>query len=287
MTSNSIRVDETDASILEAISRAASDSGIEWFVCGASARVFVCEDVYGMRPGRATGDLDLGACVDTMVEYDNLCSLLCDKYGFEPCPEAQRLKHTSSGSIIDVLPFGAFTGQTKTYSWGDEDRFEISVLGFEEALHSSLILTINDTFDVRVASYAEQFGLKLIAWDERRHARQEYEDSRDLAYFLRHAHEWYGLEFLHDEFSSELEEFDYEIEYAAAFALGRDLERTFNEISLNRVITILTVSIEDPESPLVREVSRELPYRDPEERVFKLITIVLQGIHHDITTSRS
>lgn len=281
MRSDSIRVDEIEASILEAVSIAASESGIEWFVCGASARVFVCENLAGMRPWRATGDLDFGAYVDTMVEYEKLCSLLCDKYGFEPCSEVQRLKHTSSGSLIDVVPFGAFTGPTKTYRWGDEDSFEMSVLGFEEALRSSLVLTVNGTFEVRVASYAEQFGLKLIAWDERRHARREYEDSRDLAYFLRQAEEWYGLEFLHDEFPSELEEFDYEMEDAAAFALGCDLARTFNEGSLRRIITILKASLEDPESPLVREISQELPCRDPEERAIRLITIVNQGVHHD------
>jgi len=216
-----------------------------------------------------------------MGDYEELCTLLCEKYDFESCPEAQRLKHRSSESFIDVLPFGAFTGPTKTYRWGEEDSLVMSVIGFEEALRSSLVLTINESFKVRVASYAEQFGLKLIAWDERRHARKEYEDSRDLAYFLKQADEWYGLEFLHDEFPGELEEFGYDLEDTAAFALGHDLARTFNEGSLRRVIAILGASLEDPESPLVREISQELPCRDPEEIAIRLLTIVHQGLHHD------
>jgi len=185
----SIRVEERNALVLEAVSAAAEELGIEWFVCGASARVFVCEYMKGMRPGRATGDLDFGVCVDSLAEYESLRQLLCDKYGFMPDPDrqAQRLVCRENGLKIDVIPFGNYTGTSKTFRWGEEDGFEMNVLGFEEAYSSSITLTVNETITIKVASYAEQFGLKLLAWEDRHTARKEYEDSRDLKYYLQHA----------------------------------------------------------------------------------------------------
>lgn len=266
--------------LLGAVSAAAEELGTEWFVCGASARVFVCEDMKGMRPGRATGDLDFGVCVNTMAEYENLRQLLRNKYDFMPDPDrqAQRLIYRRNRSTIDVIPFGDFTGASKTFRWGEDDGFKMNVLGFEEAYNSSITLTVNESITIRVASYAEQFSLKLLAWEDRHTDRKEYEDSRDLAYFLQHAEDWYGLDFLHDEFPLELEKFDYEIRDAAAFALGCDLALSFGEVSLERITGILRTARDDPDSLLVREVAIELPYSNREERAHRLLEIVLEGI---------
>lgn len=278
MRSNSIRVCEAYAVILKAVTEAAEDMEIEWFICGASARVFICEYLSEMRPGRATGDLDLGVCVDSLDEYDSLRNHLCERHRFDPVEgEVQRLVH-NSGSTINIVPFGEFAGPGKVYRWGKDDRYEMNVLGFEEAHKSALVVIINGAFPVRVAGYAEQFGLKVLVWADRHYLQKDSEDAHDLAYFLRHAEEWYGLEFLHEEFPSKLENLGYDVELASAFVLGYDLARTFTRNTVVSIKSILEHALENRASALIQEISLEIPYRDPEDRTVSLVEQVLQGL---------
>ena len=88
------------------------------------------------------------------------------------------------------------------------------------------------------------------------------------------------MEFLHDEFPLELERFDYDIEVAAAYALGCDLALSFSELSITALIKILRTARYDLDSLLVREIAMELPYWNREDRAHRLLKIVLEGINN-------
>lgn len=219
-------VDKNTELILSLVSKATSELGIDWFICGAGARVLLCEQVSGMRAGRATNDIDFAVCVDSYSDYDALRELLCDHFNFQPDRhQIQRLFHTS-GALIDIVSFGKLGGPNKKIVWEKDSSFEMSVLGFDDAFASALPVRINGELTVLVASYVEQFGLKLLAWEER-HVRKRTEDTKDIAYFLRHANSWFSEETLHDSYPDVLENVDYDMELASAYALGRNIIRVF------------------------------------------------------------
>lgn len=136
-----IEVDKTTLQLLEAITDACNAVGIKaWFVCGAGARVLLCEKASGMRPGRATGDIDFAVYADSYKEYNELRHYLCEHYEFQPDKlEMQRLVH-KDGSLIDIVPFGAVSNPDGDIFWGEDKDFRMSVAGFEEAMDSAVIV---------------------------------------------------------------------------------------------------------------------------------------------------
>ena len=51
--------------LLSAVSSAASALQIRWLVVGATGRVLLLEEVYGLPRGRATEDVDFGVMVES------------------------------------------------------------------------------------------------------------------------------------------------------------------------------------------------------------------------------
>ncbi|MCD4847727.1 MAG: hypothetical protein K8R76_06020, partial [Candidatus Aegiribacteria sp.] len=223
-------------------------------------------------------DLDFAVCVNSIKEWEVLYKMMCDHHDFKADRhQTQRLWH-SSGIPVDVVPFGEISGSFKRFTWGDDDGFEMSVLGFDEAYDSALSFLINDEFTILVAGYAEQCGLKLLAWADR-HQRRVTEDARDIAYLIQHAEEWYGEEALHDHYSHVLENVDYDIELAAAFVLGCDLHSIYESETLDVLIGILDQALNQPEeSILIRDIAREIRTMDPEERTMNLLEQIRLGM---------
>jgi predicted nucleotidyltransferase len=57
-------VDAKTFALLDAVSKAAGELGIEWMLTGAAGRVLLLEGVYGLPQGRATQDIDIGIMVE-------------------------------------------------------------------------------------------------------------------------------------------------------------------------------------------------------------------------------
>ena len=275
-------VDETIELILRSVTESSSELGIKWFICGASARVLLCERVSGMRVGRATRDLDIAVSVNSFREYEAFRKLLRERFDFHPDRhKMQRLWH-ANGSPIDIIPFGGIGKSTNTVIWGENSDIEMNVLGFDEALSSAILVRINSGLTVLVASYAEQFVLKLLAWSDR-HARSETEDSRDIAYFLRNADGWYSDDTIYDTYAPVLGNVDYDVELATAHILGCNIGNVFQTSTISAIMTILDHALSEPlESILVRDIAREIYYENPEERVIALLEQVRLGIQKKV-----
>jgi len=270
-------IDSEKEEILRSIGEAADELGIEWFICGAGARILLCENAYGMRAGRATLDLDFAVRVNTFEQYQTLRNLLCDEHHFEPDRhQAQRLCH-SNGYMVDIVPFGRIGEPDKKIIWEGKGEREMNIIGFDEAYSSALKIRVNNDFTVLVPDYAVLFGLKLLVWAER-HVFKGTEDARDVAYFLRNSDGLY-LEFLYDEYASLLESVDYDVELAAAFVLGRNLQSSFHAHTVEELKAIIEIELTDPlDSTLVLQVSNEIYSEDPEVRATALLSQVLSGL---------
>lgn len=281
MNSYEIEVDETTLQLLKALTESCSAVGINaWFVCGAGARVLLCEKASGMSPGRATGDIDFAVYVNSYEEYHELRRYLCKYFDSHPDRhQMQRLVH-KDGSLIDIVPFGAISNPDGEITLGEDNEFVMSVIGFEEAVDSAVVINVTPELAVSVVSYAEQLGLKFLAWSDR-HARKSTEDSRDIAYLIRNAHLWYPESILYDQYPSILESLDFDLELMAAYALGRNFGQVFYPNTIDRILFIMNMALSDPEaSILIRDIAKEFPGDSSEEMVSSRLDLIRSGIQH-------
>lgn len=138
-----------------------------------------------------------------------------------------------------------------------------------------------------VASYAEQFGLKLLAWSDR-HAKRETEDYRHIAYFLRNADGWYSEDTIYETYALALENADYDIELVTAYILGCNIGNVFQTITISAIMTILDHATNEPlESILIRDLAREFYFKNPEEKVMAIFEKVRRGYRRRCRTVRA
>jgi predicted nucleotidyltransferase len=276
----SISIEPNKELVLRSVDEAANKLGIKWFVCGAGARILVCENIYSMRPGRATLDLDFAVLVDSLEQYKLLKDLLCEKYNFRLDPyQAQRLHHRS-GYAIDIVPFGKVGGPGKKVVWEDDGEREMSIIGFSEAYSTALEVSVNDGIAILLPNYAALFGLKLVAWADRC-VEKGTNDARDIAYLIVHTDQMYS-DVLYNEYETYLKQVGYDFELASAYALGHSLCSTFSTSTNKILVDIIENELADTfNSLLVLNVSKGINSDDPEKRTSELLAAVLTGLRSE------
>jgi predicted nucleotidyltransferase len=90
------KIDNGLLRVLQDVSLIAASLGITFFVIGATARDLVLEHGFGINPGRATRDLDLGVRVANWAKFQALTNGLIASNEFMPSSATQRFFHTRS-----------------------------------------------------------------------------------------------------------------------------------------------------------------------------------------------
>ncbi len=278
-----VTVDEDRKAVFSAVDTAASEFGISWFLCGAYSRILLCEEVLKTPAGRATYDLDIAICVRSLNEYTRFRDILCQGHMFEPDSKTEhRLTHCSSGILIDIIPFGKFAEPDEVYNWGTDDICEMNVQGFADASSFTISLLLNNELVVKSAGYAEQFVLKLFAWQDRR-SKRGIDDAADLAYFLMNAVHFVAEKDLYGKYDSVMQETGYDIDLASCFALGSRIRSVFSRKTVCKIIEILGSELEACEnSALISDMyERFTSWPQPDERIFAVMDQVLKGLSSD------
>lgn len=121
-----------------------------------------------------------------------------------------------NGSMIDLLPAGPKLRSARRIVW-PESQFEMSLAGVDHVFTQSEAIAVGGTLRFKVAPPPVVALLKIIAYTEDRHRRQE-----ELVHLkaLLYRYEAASDRLFSDEvFAAELED----IEYANAFLLGSDV----------------------------------------------------------------
>lgn len=114
-----VRVDKPTQLVFQCIDLVSAKLGIKWFLLGAYSRVLLCEEVLGIPAGRATYDVDIGVCINTLEQFDAMCRLLIEHHTFQrDKDQTQRLIH-SSGILVDIVPFGVVAEPFERYVLGN------------------------------------------------------------------------------------------------------------------------------------------------------------------------
>lgn len=250
----STSIDQRHALTFGEVANVAKELDISFVVVGAMARDLILHHVYGGPIKRATIDIDFGMQVSTWDEFSALKVALCE-IGFREDRQAQRLLDPR-GRIVDLVPFGSLQDMDSSIHFPPKGDYKMSVLGFQEALDSSIRVIIQKApyIEVSVVSPPGLALLKIISWADRE-VEKRNKDASDLAYLLE-AYERVGdvSNRVYEE-DDLMESVDWYMERASAYLLGKDAMAIAQPDTATVVNTILDKAFdEDKPNYLISEM---------------------------------
>jgi len=212
--------------------------------------------VHGLVPGRATRDIDFGIAVASWEQFALLKERMAASGNFRADRKAmQRLIYTDPkegfSAPVDLIPFRGVTEPDETIAWPPERDIVLNVAGFEEAMESAVVLTVED-LTVHVASLAGLTLLKLFAWFDRGIINNK--DAVDLKRLIGSYCDAGNFDRLFSEELVLMEAAGFDSDLAGAELLGRDVAKICTPAALERIRTLMR-----PEREVERLVSQMGP----------------------------
>lgn len=224
--------------VIEQLDAVTRELRTDYLIVGAAARDLILVFGHGMPVRRATADIDIAVAVSGWAEYDALMS----RFPQGPGAPAHRLK--IAGMPVDIVPFGGVERADRTIAWPPDEDTVMSAFGMAEALSRAVLVRLADQLVCKVASLPAQMLLKLTSWEERGTAKPRH-DSVDIALLLTSYSAPWNLDRLYAA-PDLLERFDYDAELAGAAMLGRDVAELVGRTGLDRLIRLMSVSVDGP-----------------------------------------
>jgi predicted nucleotidyltransferase len=156
----------------------------------------------------------------------------------------------------------------------------MSVLGFEEAMKSSVDALLPSGQKIAVVSLPMLAVLKILTWSERR-TIEPRKDASDLMLILQNYLDAGNSERLYSEAGQLLEGSDFDYERAGAWLAGRDALRTIRKhspkaIRIEKAIRSALAPETDASGPL--HIIGELSVPDP-KRTLQILKAFLSGFN--------
>jgi len=251
---------------------------INMLLVGAMARDLLLFHAHGIKAARGTEDIDLAFTVASWSDYEELRKSLLSSGAFLIHPNGAHKLLYRNQMEVDLLPFGGLENADKTIAWPPQGDIVMSVLGFEEALESSIDALLPFSQRISLVSLPMLTVLKTLAWSERRITAPR-RDAYDLMLILQNYLDAGNSERLYSDADQLLESTDFDYECAGAWLAGKDALETIEQHSLeaNRIEQIVrsTLAIEiNPDGPL--RLIGELMVPDP-ERSRRILSAFLSG----------
>lgn len=213
--------------VIREIHKASKALGHPVFLVGATARIILLENIHGLKPGRATTDVDFAFALDNWDQFTAIKALLVADARFEESMHvAHRLLFQPPSLAhrykVDLIPFGRIETSPSTIAWPPGMAVMMNVAGFGDALAAAVTVEVSPGIRIAVASLPGIAILKLFAWADR--GRENPKDAIDLVLLLRGYSEAGNASRIYEEASAlaALETAGYDVEFAGAWLLGRD-----------------------------------------------------------------
>jgi predicted nucleotidyltransferase len=274
-------VDPSLVRVLQVLDPIARSCKCEYFLAGATARDLILVNVHGLRPGRATRDIDFGIAVESWAQFELLKDRLLATNDFSASRAQQRLIFAASNEGIsmpvDLIPFRGVASAEGTIAWPPGRDIVMNVAGFEEALASSVLIEIEAKLTVDVASVAGLTLLKLAAWVDR--GRESNKDAADLYRLLTSYADAGNTDRLYDAELDLLEAAKFDMQLAGAELLGRDVAAICDAQILKQVQSVLAV--ESNRERLVVDMVRTSTYLEATPFVEQTLSGFRRGLRSD------
>jgi predicted nucleotidyltransferase len=278
-------VDPSVVRVLRVLDPIARSSKCEYFLAGATARDLILVNVHGLRPGRATRDIDFGIAVESWAQFELLKERLLATNEFSASRAHQRLIYADSNdglsTPVDLIPFRGVASADGIIAWPPSRDIVMNVAGFEEALASSVVIEIETGLTAHVASVAGLTLLKLAAWVDR--GLESNKDAADLYRLLTSYADAGNTDRLYEHELDLLEAVDFDMRLAGAELLGRDLVTICNTQILNQVRSVL--ALERNRERLVIDMVRTSTYAEATPFVERALSGFGRGLLRDNISS--
>lgn len=234
--------------LLRQLNRTFPKIGSDFFVIGATARDIILRVLANTSARRKTKDLDIAIAATGWDKYNSICqTLMAD--GFEKSThQAQRFYF--GDYEVDIVPYGAVAKDDDNIYWPPEETIAMSVKGFDEVLSKAITVSIDNEFEIKIASLHGLFLLKLNAWLDRNIGTNK--DAEDMWYIVDNyyfANEERGI---HPEVY-ELDGFDLTI--GGAYWLAHDIADLLSQEQIAYYAGVLRNEIErEEDSRLVVQI---------------------------------
>ena len=179
--------------ILEELTDYFKESGISFFVIGATARDIIME-LNDTTSGRLTHDLDIAITVKDWEQYKILEEGISELSNFTKDPNQKQRFQYKGEFDLDIVPFGDIMKEDDKVYWPPDEEFAMTVLGFPAVDNAALKLDIDEDIEIKVASLAGIALLKIVAWKDRNYKTNK--DADDLAFIMLNYLEIYREESL-------------------------------------------------------------------------------------------
>lgn len=275
-------VDPAVVRVLRSLDPIARAADCAYFVAGATARDLILVNVHGLRPGRATRDIDFGIAVESWDQFALLKERLVATGDFASDRRAlQRLIYSDQATgisiPIDLIPFRGITSAGGTIEWPPSRDIVMNVAGFEEALASSVSVEMGEDLTVRVASLPGLTLLKLVAWSDR--SRETNKDAADLHRLLTSYADAGNTDRLYEREMDLLQAFDFDMERAGAELLGRDVASVCSPGALDQIRAL--VKSERELERLTNQMIQSSAYPEASAAVARMVNAFCRGILKD------
>ena len=245
--------------IVREINTVSKALGLELLLVGAQAKVILLENIHGLNPGRATGDIDFAFAVESWAQFNQIKQSLIATGKFRGLPKVkQRLVYQSGliehGFVVDIIPFGKVQDDNNMIAWPPELDVVMSVSGYQEALESALQVELDAELTIKVVSLAGLAILKIFAWSERGTVTDN-KDALDLLTLLRTYHEAGNADRIYEVPEPEvLESINYNPELMGAWLLGYDASAIVDKSTIKKIAGL----IESKKENLILQMAKSL-----------------------------
>lgn len=153
--------------------------GLPFYVIGATSRDLIMRQLANVSAQRRTKDLDIAIAIPDWEKFEEISQLLISE-GFTKSKDKQRFYWKDYE--LDIVPYGGVSKDDDNIYWPPEEEIAMSVKGFDEVLKDAITVSIDGTFDVKIASLYGLFLLKLNAWVDRHYKTKK--DAEDMSFIL-------------------------------------------------------------------------------------------------------
>lgn len=152
----------------------------EFYVIGATARDIIMQQLLDTESRRRTRDLDIAIAIPDWGTFEQVKqSLIAD--GFEKSRNMQQRFYYGEYEL-DIVPYGVVAKEDDNIYWPPEEIVAMSVKGFDEVLSEAITVSIDDEFEIKIASLHGLFLLKFNAWLDRN--AKTSKDAEDMSFIL-------------------------------------------------------------------------------------------------------
>ena len=235
-------VDDKRVLTLAKLATTAEARGLDILLLGAFARDLLFWYTHGIECSRETMDVDLVVQLKSWDAYHEFrAALLCAGFIGEGKAHPEKLRDTSTGVEVDLLPFGEIAEDGQTVVW-PEDNSRWSVVGIQDAYDHALRFEIPDgkaIHIIRFISLPALVFLKIVAVHDRPEARFK-KDTMDIGFVIRNylqvGNKDRLMSYPHEDIYKDI---GSDLDRATARLLGRDMNAMMSVNTKKYVIDLL------------------------------------------------